>query len=163
MILSVIVAVAENGVIGRDNTLPWHLPEDLKRFKALTMGHPIVMGRKTFESIGKPLPGRQNIVVSRNPAYAPAGVTVAGDLKSALAAAEASDEVFVIGGAALFEEALNRADRVYLTKIHRSYEGDVHFPGTILQTKFFTVSETHHESSKEPGLRYSFIQADRRH
>ena len=107
--ITLIVAVADNGVIGRDNTLPWHLPEDLKRFKRLTMGKPIVMGRKTFESIGKPLPGRQNIVVTRDANYRREGVTVVNDAESALRAAGAVPEIMVIGGAELFRALLPRA------------------------------------------------------
>jgi len=119
MTLSVIVAVAENGVIGKDNKLPWHIPEDLRFFKQTTMGRPVIMGRKTFESIGRPLPGRKNLVVSRS-----------GPISSLDAAlAEAGDgESFVIGGASLFAEALLRADRLYLTEVHRAYDGDVFFP-----------------------------------
>jgi dihydrofolate reductase len=115
MTLSLIVAMTDERVIGRDNQLPWHLSDDLKRFKKITMGHPIIMGRKTFESIGKPLPGRQNIVVTNNKTYAAAGVTVAHDLCQALAACEQDkNERFVIGGAGLFQAALPMADKLYL-------------------------------------------------
>ena len=127
MILSVIVAVAENGVIGKDNQLPWHIPEDLRYFKQTTMGKPVIMGRKTYESIGKPLPGRVNVVVSRNKDWSADGVLTAQSLDAALQQA-AADEMFVIGGASLFEEALHRAQRLYLTEIHRPYDGDVRFP-----------------------------------
>jgi dihydrofolate reductase len=120
--------VADNGVIGRDNTLPWHLPEDLKRFKRLTMGKPIVMGRKTFESIGKPLPGRQNIVVTRDANYRREGVTVVNDAESALRAAGAVPEIMVIGGAELFRALLPRARRIHLTRVHGEIEGDVMWP-----------------------------------
>lgn len=160
MKLSLIVAVAENGVIGKDNTLPWRLPEDLKRFKAITWGHPIIMGRRTFESLGRPLPGRLNVVVSRNPEYRPEGAVVARNLDEALARAGAVDEAFVIGGSALFKEALPRAARVFLTRIHRAFDGDVHFPETDFAALFSTVSESRHESSA--GLPYSFIEAERR-
>jgi dihydrofolate reductase len=163
MRLSVIVAVAENGVIGKDNALPWRLPEDLKHFKAITFGHPVVMGRKTFESIGRPLPGRLNLVVSRNPDYRPEGVTVAASLESAIQKAGAAQEVFVIGGSALFKEALPKADRVYLTRIHRDFSGDVFFPEAELAGRFQTVKESRHESAGEPKLSFSFIEAERRH
>lgn len=126
--ITLIVAVADNGVIGRDNTLPWHLPEDLKRFKRLTMGKPIVMGRKTFESIGKPLPGRQNIVVTRDANYRREGVTVVNDAESALRAAGAVPEIMVIGGAELFRALLPRARRIHLTRVHGEIEGDVMWP-----------------------------------
>ncbi len=133
MTLSVIVAAAENGVIGREGGLPWRLSADLKRFKRITMGHPMVMGRKTWESIGRPLPGRTSIVVSRQDGYDPgvAGVLTAADLDGALklaAAAPGGEEVFVIGGAQLYAAALPRADKLYLTRVHAEVEGDVFLP-----------------------------------
>jgi dihydrofolate reductase len=120
-----IVAVADNGVIGRDNALPWHLPEDLKRFKRLTMGKPIVMGRKTFESIGKPLPGRTNIVLTRDANYQFPGVVVVHGADAALRAADDAAEIMVIGGADLFRLFLPRAARVQLTRVHADVAGDV--------------------------------------
>jgi dihydrofolate reductase len=128
MILSLIVAVAANGTIGKDNHLPWHIPADLKHFKELTLGKPVVMGRKTFESIGKPLPGRRNLAISRNPAWRAAGVEVFPSLDDALAHAADAAEVMVIGGSALFAAALPVAQRLYLTEIHRAFDGDVVFP-----------------------------------
>jgi dihydrofolate reductase len=125
--LSLIVAVAENGVIGRDNALPWHISEDLRYFKQVTSGKSVIMGRKTWQSIGRPLPNRTNIVVTRDPAFAAEGVLVAHSLDEALAKA-GEGEAVVIGGSSLFDEALKRADRFYLTEIHRAYDGDVHFP-----------------------------------
>jgi dihydrofolate reductase len=126
--ITLIVAVADSGVIGRNNTLPWHLPEDLKRFKRLTLGKPIVMGRKTFESIGKPLPGRQNIVLTREPNYRRDGLTVVHDADEALRAAGEAGEVMIIGGADLFRLFLPRAGRVHLTRVHADVEGDVMWP-----------------------------------
>jgi dihydrofolate reductase len=123
--ITLIVAVADSGVIGRDNTLPWHLPEDLKRFKRITMGKPMIMGRKTFESIGKPLPGRQNIVVTRDTNYHRDGVTVAHDAEGAVRAAADAPEIMVIGGAELFRAFLPRATRVHLTRVHGNIAGDV--------------------------------------
>lgn len=134
MHIAIIVAMAENGVIGRDNGLPWHLPEDLKHFRRLTLGKPVLMGRRTFESIGRPLPGRTNIVLSRQAGFRADGVLLAADLDSALALAEAQaradgvDELMVIGGAALYAEALPRADRLYLTRVHAAVAGDARFP-----------------------------------
>ena len=128
MILSLIVAVADNGVIGRDNALPWHLPEDLRRFKRVTLGKPVVMGRKTFESIGKPLPGRLNVVVTRDTNYHRDGVTVVHSVDAALAAAGAAEEVMVIGGADLFRLFLPRAQRVHLTRVHGDIAGDIRWP-----------------------------------
>jgi dihydrofolate reductase len=122
------VAVADSGVIGRDNGLPWHLPDDLRRFKRLTMGKPIVMGRKTYESIGKPLPGRHNIVVTRDPNYIRDGVTVVHDVDAALRAAGDAAELMVIGGAELFRLFLPRAGRIHLTRVHGNIEGDVMWP-----------------------------------
>lgn len=127
-LITLIVAVADTGVIGRDNTLPWHLPDDLKRFKRLTLGKPIVMGRKTFESIGKPLPGRQNIVVTRDPNYRREGITVVHDADAALRAAGTVPEIMVIGGAELFRTLLPRAGRLHLTRVHGNIDGDVLWP-----------------------------------
>lgn len=115
-------------VIGRDNAMPWYLPADLKRFKSLTMGKPIIMGRKTFESLGRVLPGRRHIVISRKQDYAPAGTEVVASLDAALAAVAGEKEVFVIGGAEIYREVLPRADRLYITLIDTDMEGDVHFP-----------------------------------
>jgi dihydrofolate reductase len=130
MIVSIIVAMDENRGIGYQNRLPWDLPDDLKRFKRLTMGHSIIMGRKTFESIGKPLPGRTNIVVTRNPQYQPHGCRVAHSFKEALTISQdiEDEEVFIIGGAGLFRQALDIADRIYLTQIHAQVQADVFFP-----------------------------------
>ena len=127
--IALIAAVAANGVIGADNALPWHLPADLRRFKALTLGHPIVMGRRTFESIGRPLPGRDNIVVSRNPGFKAAGTVVAPTLETAIAEAAARDDlVFVIGGAEIYAQCLARATRIYLTRLDLEVAGDTRFP-----------------------------------
>ena len=125
--LSLIVAVAENGVIGRDNALPWHISEDLRYFKQVTSGKTVIMGRKTFQSIGRKLPNRINIVITRDPDFTAEGVLVAHSLEDALAKA-GDAEAMVIGGSSLFEAALQRAGRFYLTEIHRPYQGDVHFP-----------------------------------
>ena len=127
-IVTLIVAVADSGAIGRDNALPWHLPEDLKRFKRLTMGKPMIMGRKTFESIGRPLPGRLNIVVTRDANYRRDGVTVVHSVDDALVAAGEAAEVMVIGGAELFRLFMPVARRVHLTRVHGDITGDVHWP-----------------------------------
>ena len=130
--IALIVAVAANGVIGKDNALPWHIPGDLKWFKRNTVGKPVIMGRKTWDSIGRPLPGRPNIVVTRQTDWSVEGVHVAHSLAEALVLADdlapEAAEAMVIGGNALFAEALPRCRRVYLTEIHRAYAGDVHFP-----------------------------------
>lgn len=134
MLLSIIVAQSQNRVIGRGNKLPWYLPEDLKYFKRITQGKPIVMGRKTYESIGRPLPGRTNIVISRNPDYTQPGTRVVGSLEAALELAEqqalvdGSEELLVIGGAEIYAQALVLADRLYITQVHAEIEGDAFFP-----------------------------------
>jgi dihydrofolate reductase len=120
--------MASNRVIGANGGLPWHLSSDLKRFKALTMGHHIIMGRKTFESIGRLLPGRTSVVITRNPAWKFEGALVANSIERALELAANDEEVFVIGGEAVFREALPAADRIYLTQIERAFDGDVRFP-----------------------------------
>ncbi len=127
--LSLIAAIAANGVIGSDNAMPWHLSEDLKRFRALTLGHAVVMGRRTFESIGRPLPGRRNIVITRNPGWRAPGCDAVASLDEALDLCGGdAGEVFVIGGAQIYAEALPRAQRLYLTEIHRDFPGDTRFP-----------------------------------
>ena len=125
---SLVVAVAANGVIGRDNQLPWKLPDDMAYFKKVTMGHPVVMGRRTWESIGKPLPGRENIVVTRNPAFQAPGCRVVHTLAEAWEAAAGAEEVSVIGGTTLFEETLPIADRIHLTEVQADVPGDTYFP-----------------------------------
>ena len=128
MKISIVVAVSANGVIGRDGGLPWHLSEDLKRFKAITMGRPIVMGRRTHESIGRPLSGRQNIVITRRPDYVAAGCDVVSSPADALHAAGDVREVMIIGGGDIYRQFLRRADRVYLTRVQADVEGDAYFP-----------------------------------
>jgi len=126
--ITLLVARARDGAIGRDNTLPWHLPEDLRHFKATTLGHPIVMGRRTFESIGRPLPGRRTIVVSRDPAWAHPGCERAGSLDEAIALCVGAPEVFIVGGAQVYAEAMPRADRLIVTDIEVDVAGDAFFP-----------------------------------
>jgi len=155
--VSLIVAVAKNGVIGINNTLPWHLPEDLKRFNALTMGHHIIMGRKTYDSLGRLLPGRSTVIVTRNKNYQVEGAIVAHSLEDAIKACGSDDEVFLIGGAELYQDGLKRANKLYLTEIDASYEGDAHFPE-------FSVSDWHlvehevHTSANGLGFTYKTYQ-----
>jgi dihydrofolate reductase len=150
MIRSLVVARARNGVIGRDNRLPWRLPADLAYFKQVTMGHPVIMGRRTWESIGRPLPGRRNIVVSRNPAYVAPGATVVGSLDEAWRVAGDSSvdgpakEACVIGGTSLFEEALPVADRIHLTEVEADVPGDTWFP------PFDRTAFTEREVARQP-------------
>ncbi|MFD6207975.1 dihydrofolate reductase [Peribacillus sp. NPDC060253] len=127
--ISLIVAMDQNRVIGKNNQLPWHLPADLQYFKKVTMGHPIVMGRKTFESIGRVLPGRENVIVTRNQDFKAEGCVVLHDILQIKTYADNSDqEVFVIGGAEIFKEILPVTDRLYITEIHETFEGDTFFP-----------------------------------
>ncbi|MFE4813864.1 dihydrofolate reductase [Peribacillus simplex] len=127
--ISLIVAMDQNRVIGKNNELPWHLPADLQYFKKVTMGHPIVMGRKTFESIGRVLPGRENVIVTRNQDYKAEGCVVLHDIEQIKTFADSRDEeVFVIGGAEIFKEILPVTDRLYITEIHETFEGDTFFP-----------------------------------
>ncbi len=128
MKLTLIAALADNGVIGRAGALPWHLPDDLRRFKALTMGRPILMGRRTFESIGRPLPGRRNLVLSRGRLASNVAVEVVADLPAALALCSAAAELCVIGGAAVYQQALSLATHLELTRVRATIEGDVFFP-----------------------------------
>jgi dihydrofolate reductase len=144
--LSLIVAVAQNGVIGRGNELPWHIPEDFAWFKCHTEGYPVIMGRKTFESIGKALPGRINVIITRNRSYTAAGARVFHSLEEGLARLEQEghDEIFIIGGSQIFTESMERVDRIYLTRVHRDYEGDAHMP-PIPETRFRVIFEERHE------------------
>lgn len=157
MRVSLIVAASRNGVIGARGKLPWHLPADLQRFKKLTMGHPILMGRKTFESIGKPLPGRTNIVITRQKGFACCGAVTASSLDEALRMCEKEQEVFVIGGADIFAQALPLADRIYLTRIDQDFEGDA-FLFKIDPTVWKEISR---EESPADSLPYTFITYDR--
>ncbi len=129
-ILSLIYAASENDVIGKDNDIPWRLSADLKRFKQLTTGHPIIMGRKTFESLGRPLPKRRNIVISRNAAFHAEGIELYGSLEAALAACKGEAQAFIIGGAGLFAESIDKdlIDTIYFTRVHAEIDGDVSFP-----------------------------------
>lgn len=164
--LAVIVAAADNGVIGRNGALPWHLPEDLRYFKRVTLGKPIVMGRKTYESIGKPLPGRTNIVVSRNTHFRAEGVRVVASLEEALQLAEtiaendAIDELMVIGGAQIYAEALLRADRLYYTAVHCSVDGDAVLPEIDWALWRETSREAHPATATDEAA-YTFLTYDR--
>lgn len=153
-----VAAVAANGVIGGNGKLPWHLPEDLKHFKALTLGHPVIMGRKTWESLGKPLPGRENIVVTRSPGFKAPGACVASSLDAALALCTGEPVVFVIGGGELYAAALPVADVLALTEIRREFAGDARFPA-------FDRSAWR-ETQRQPqtganGLRFDFVLYER--
>lgn len=166
MKLAIIVAQAENRVIGINNKLPWYLPEDLRYFKRVTMAKPIIMGRKTYESIGRPLPGRTNIVISRQAGYAPTGVRVAESLEAAIELAasicliDGAEEAMVIGGAQIYEQALTRADRLYLTQVHASVEGDAWFP-SFEPAQWREVGREDFTATEANPYDYSFIVLDR--
>lgn len=154
--VTLIAGVAQNGVIGRDNQLPWRLAEDLQFFKQATLGHPVVMGRKTYQSIGRPLPGRRNLVITRDPRRHIAGVELCGSLEEALGRCAAGEEVFVIGGAGLFAEALRWAERLLITEIGRSFEGDTYFPS--IPGDFKETSRTEGQSAADLTLAFAFVE-----
>ena len=154
-IVSCIVAVADNNVIGKKNDLPWHLPADLRRFKKMTMGHTIIMGRKTYESIGRPLPGRTSVVITRDRDYSRNGTIVVHSLEEALDRTPDEEEVFIVGGESIFELALPRSDRIYLTRVHATFEGDVFFPAAALE-QFRLVEEERHRADEKNPHDYSF-------
>ena len=153
-----IAAVAQNGVIGAGGTLPWHLPEDLKHFKKLTLGHPVIMGRRTWESLGKPLPGRENIVVTRRPGFAAPDASVAASLAGAIALCAGEPVAFVIGGAEIYAAALPLADGLVLTEIRQDYEGDTFFPEWDRKLWRATKQETHTSAA---GVRFDFVRYER--
>jgi dihydrofolate reductase len=166
MTLCLIVAVAENGVIGRDNDLPWRLSGDLKRFKSLTMGKPLIMGRKTYESIGRPLPGRTSIVLTRDDDFSADGVLVAHDQADAMALADktarviGAAEIMVIGGAGIYRLFLPDSDRLYLTEVHMASPGDTNFPDIDAQD-WTEISRERHEAQPGESCDYSFVVLDR--
>lgn len=162
MRIAAIFAMSENRVIGKDNQLPWHLPADLQHFKALTMGKPILLGRKTYESIGRPLPGRCNLVMSRDVQFQAPGCVVVNSLETALLAAGYSDEIMVIGGAVLYQHLLPRTQRLYMTIIHHEFEGDAYFP-VLDMSEWEEVSHVDHDADEENKYSYSFITLDRKY
>lgn len=160
MLISIIVAAAENGVIGSNNQLPWRLPDDLRRFKALSMGKPIVMGRRTFESIGRPLPGRLNIVISRQSHLRVEGATVVKSIDDALAAAGPALELVVIGGAEIYRQILPRTSTIHLTRVHARVAGDVSFPQLDPEQWREIAVERHPADERHPHA-FSFVTLQR--
>lgn len=156
MHVSLIVAVSSNNVIGKDNKLPWHLPADLKYFKNTTWAMPIIMGRKTFESIGKPLPGRTNIVITRNKDWKAEGAEVVHSIDEARKLAEQHDvkEIFIIGGAGIFNSSIDQATRIYLTRVHHEFEGDAFFPNPDAQWQLVNNKEV--EADEKNAYALSF-------
>ncbi len=162
MSLSLILAASQNGVIGANNRLPWRLPADLAYFKRLTLGHSVVMGRKTYESIGKPLPGRANIIITRQANFQAAGCQIALSLDAALALCPPADEVFIIGGADIYRQALPRADKIYLTRIHADFTGDL-LMFNINPVLWQETSRQNFEPDEKNEYRYSFFIFEKCH
>lgn len=167
MKISLIAAVAQNGTIGRNDAngkpdLPWHLPDDFKFFKDTTSGHPVIMGRKSMDALGKPLPRRTNIVITRNPDFQMPGATIVHTLEEALTEARKveNDELFIIGGAEIYALALPIANTLYLTEIHKAYEGDAHFPA-FDKTEWQEVSRRRHEADDRHETAFDFVQYHR--
>jgi dihydrofolate reductase len=156
MIISLIAAMSENRVIGIENRIPWQIPSDLKRFSEITMGHPVIFGRKTFEGIDRPLPGRKNIILTGQRDYHVEGASVAHSLADALGLCSEEDEVFICGGGPLYQDTIRRADRIYLTVVHGVYEGDTFFPE--IPAEFAEISR---EEVKEE-IPYSIVRYERR-
>lgn len=160
MIVCLVVAVSDNRVIGHENRLPWALPADLRHFKRVTMGHPLIMGRRTHESIGKALPGRQNIVVSRQPGYTSPGCIATTTLERAFMLVQEADRAMVIGGAELFARALPSAQRIYLTEVHARVLGDVYFPD-LNATEWHEVCREDHLADDRNEHAFSFVRLER--
>lgn len=158
--ISLIAAVAENGVIGVGGGLPWRLPDDLRHFKRLTVDHTVIMGRKTFDEVRQPLANRRNVVISRNPAFRPPGVTVVPSLAEALALGATEDEVFVIGGGEIYRQALPLADRLHLTVVHTAAEGDTTFPDINVHD-WVLVEETFHPADARHAHAFTFRTYER--
>lgn len=161
MKISIIVAMDRHRLIGRDNRLPWHLPADLKHFKQITMGKPIIMGRKTHESIGKPLAGRTNIVVTGNPAYSARGCVVVRSLSAAIDAARGADEIIIIGGARMYEQAMPLTHRIYLTQVQGDFEGDTWFPRIDWDEWQETQRDTH-KADENNSYPYAFVVLEKK-
>ncbi|GAA5216107.1 type 3 dihydrofolate reductase [Corallincola platygyrae] len=161
MKISLIAAMANDRVIGKDNQMPWHLPADLKHFKAVTLGKPVVMGRKTFESIGRPLPGRQNIVITRDPEWTADDVTVVHGTEQAMIAAGPVEELMIIGGGNIYQQFLSQADRLYLTFIELDAEGDAWFPDYQAEKWNEIESESHGPDDKN-RYNYRFVTLEKK-
>ena len=161
MTISLVVAASTNNVIGSDGGLPWHLPDDLRHFKRLTTGNPIVMGRRTFESIGRPLPDRRNIVMTRDPDYVAPGCDVVSSVREALDLVEDADEVMIIGGGQVYRDFLPHADRIYLTRVQADVEGDTYFPD-IDEAGWRLVSSEAHAADEKHAYAFDVMVFERR-
>lgn len=161
MKISLIAAISEDYVLGRDNTLPWHLPDDLKRFKAITSGHTVIMGRKTFESIGsRPLPKRRNIVLSRTPLTLPEGAEWFAGIADALESCKHEDETFIVGGGEIYRQTIDIAHKIYLTKVHTQMEGDTWFP--IPGPEWKRISKEEHPADDRHLFPFTFEDFERK-
>jgi Dihydrofolate reductase len=159
MIVSIVVAIAQNHAIGKDNKLLWHLPKDLKHFKEITSGGTVIMGRKTYDSVGKPLPNRRNIVITRQQIEI-AGCEVVNSLQAALDLCAGQDEVFIVGGAEIYRQSMLLTDKIYLTIVHANFDGDTYFPE--IKADIWTETErTDHEADEKNPLPFSFITLER--
>jgi len=159
--ISIIVAISENNVIGKDNKLIWHLPADLINFKNLTMNHHIIMGRKTFESIGKALPGRTSVIITKDKNYKVDGCKIANSVEEAIEVSKNDSEVFIIGGAEIYRQSMHVADRIYLTKINHDFDGDVFFP-EIKTTQWKVLSKKNFKADEKNKFDYSFLILERK-
>lgn len=160
MRVTIISAVAKNGAIGRDNDLPWHIPEDLKHFKRATRGFPIVMGRRTFESVGEPLPKRRNVVISRRPDFRAEGCEVFASVEAALVALADEPEVFIVGGTEIYRAALPFAGRMIITHIDAAFEADAFFP-EVEWSEWRVVEERRFEANEERPIAFAFVTYER--
>ncbi|WP_162126465.1 dihydrofolate reductase [Flavobacterium phycosphaerae] len=159
--ITLIAAVAENNALGKDNQLLWHLPDDFKRFKSLTSGHYIIMGRKTFESFPKPLPNRTHVIITRQKNYAPEGCIVVNSLEDAIAVCPKDEEVFVIGGGEIYTQSIAMADKIDITKVHQHFEADTFFPEIDLKL-WKLISEEFHPKDEKHAFDFTFLTYVRR-
>jgi dihydrofolate reductase len=161
MIVTMVVAIGENNAIGKNNELLWNLPKDLRHFKTITSGHTVIMGRKTFESVGKPLPKRRNIIITRNTEFAVEGAEVVHTIEDALELCKADEEVFIIGGAEIYKMAMQHTDKIYLTVVHENFEADAFFPEIDWNLWVETASEKHLPDEKN-NLSFTFSTLERK-
>jgi dihydrofolate reductase len=159
--LSIIVAISENNAIGRDNQLLWHLPADLKHFKNITSGHPIIMGRKTYDSIGRPLPNRRNIIITRQTDLNIPGTEVVNSIEDAISLCSDEKEVFIIGGAEIYKSALSMSNRIYLTTVHQEFKADAFFP-TLDKNEWLETAQEYHDADEKNAVAYTFSILDRK-
>jgi dihydrofolate reductase len=161
MIISLVAAASDNNVIGKNNALPWRMPADMKFFKNLTMGHTVVMGRKTYESMGKPLPGRKNIIITRNSNYKAEGCVVVGSFAEVIEICKEEGEIFIVGGSEIYRQIINKADKIYLTRVHGIFDGDAYF-ADIHSDEWVESHKTDYEADEKNPYPYAFMEYLRR-